>query len=89
VREQRADEAWNILKDRVDRLVEKHVPARRPRNNNRPAWLNQGILREIRRKKRLWKQCKGGVTEEYREAEKKVKNMIRKAKRKFEKKLSE
>ncbi len=46
-------------------------------------------MRAIRRKKRLWKQCKGmQPTEEYRAAEKEVKNRIRNAKRNFEKKLA-
>jgi hypothetical protein len=51
--------------------------------------MTQNILREIRRKKKLWKMCRGQATEEYKAAEKKVKNMVRNAKRNFEKKLAE
>jgi len=55
----------------------------------RPCWMNREILATIRRKKRLWRQVRGGgLTEEYREADKKVKNLIRNAKRRFEKKLA-
>jgi hypothetical protein len=89
IRYQRADEAWDTFRCKIEELIEKHVPKRRPRNNNRPAWLSQEILREIRRKKRLWKQCNRKATDEYKEVEKRVKNLIRNAKRKFEKKLSE
>ena len=63
---------------------------RRPRNHNRPAWLSQNILRAIRRKKRLWTKAKSGeCVEEYRKEEKSVRNMIRKAKRNFEKKIAD
>jgi hypothetical protein len=51
--------------------------------------MTREILRAIRKKKRLWKQLRGSqVTEEYREVEKNVKNMVRSAKRKFERKLA-
>jgi len=89
IRMQGADEAWKTLRSTVNTLIEQHVPARRLRNSNRPAWMTQNILREIRRKKKLWKMCRGQATEEYKAAEKKVKNMVRNAKRNFEKKLAE
>jgi len=81
--------AWDILRSKVERLIEDHVPVRRKRNSNRPAWMTQEILRAIRKKKRIWKTIRGGpVTDEYRQAEKKVRNLIRNSKRKFEKKLA-
>jgi fructose-1,6-bisphosphatase/inositol monophosphatase family enzyme len=41
--------------------------------------MTQEILRAIRKKKRIWRTVRGGqITEEYREAEKKVRNLIRK-----------
>jgi hypothetical protein len=85
-----ADRAWSILKDKVEEVIQKHVPERRKRNSNRPAWMTQEILRAVRKKKRIWRSIRGGqVTEEYKEAEKKVKNLIRNSKRGFEKKLAE
>jgi hypothetical protein len=81
--------AWDLLRDKVTSLIGKHVPERRRRNNNRPAWMTQEILRAIRRKKRLWKKTKGSQpTDDYLAAEKTVRNLIRNAKRKFEKKLA-
>jgi hypothetical protein len=88
----RADAAavWNILRDKITDLVQRFVPERRMRNQNRPAWLTQNILREIRKKKRLWKTVRGGIiTDEYKQTEKNVKNMIRSSKRRFEKKLAD
>ena len=81
--------AWDLLKGRVTELVRKYVPNRRRRNQNRPMWLNQEILRAIRKKKRLWKRDKHKVDKsEYCEQEKKTKNLIRNPKRRFEKKLA-
>jgi len=89
IRRAAAADAWAIFREKINDLVRRFVPDRRRRNQNRPAWLTQGILREIRRKKRLWRAVRGGqITEEYRQAERKVKNMIRNSKRQFEKKLA-
>jgi hypothetical protein len=67
----------------------KYVPVRRKRNSNRPTWMTQEILRAVRRKKRIWRAIRGGqITEEYKEAEKKVRNSIKNSKRGFEKKLA-
>ena len=47
------------------------------------------ILRELRKKRRLWKRAKYGQNkDEYLAAEKKVKNLIRNAKRNLEKRLA-
>jgi Reverse transcriptase (RNA-dependent DNA polymerase) len=82
---QTAEQAWSTLKQHVQGLVAKHMPARRRRNHNLPPWLNRDILRAIRSKKRLWKAAKNGQqVEEYKMAEKQTKNMIRNAKRSFE-----
>jgi hypothetical protein len=79
------EQAWNLLRSKLHCLIEKHVPPRRRRNHNRPPWLSREILRAIRKKKRLWRLAKQGQkVDEYREAEKSLKNMIRNAKRKFE-----
>ena len=65
------------------------MPPRRKRNQNRPTWLSNEILRDIRRKKRLWAKAKNGEgAEEYKKVEKEVRNKIRSAKRKFEKRLA-
>jgi hypothetical protein len=83
------EEAWDLLQRRLHGLIEKHVPARRRRNHNRPPWLSRDILRAIRHKNRLWRQAKQGQkAEEYRAAEKRVKNMISNAKRKFERDIA-
>jgi len=83
------DRMWAVLKRKVDAAVAKHVPERIEACRGRPCWMNQQILAAIRRKKRLWRKVRGGlITEEYKEEDKKVKNLIRNAKRRFEKRLA-
>ena len=84
------EEAWELLKEKVQLAVKNAVPTKRRRNPNRPAWLTQNILRAIRRKKRLWKGAKAGEgLEEYRDKERRVRNLIRNAKRSFERRLAD
>ena len=64
-------EAWDTFRDLLNSTVDKHVPERRKRNQNRPAWLTKEILCAIRRKKRLWTKAKHGENrEEYEKEEK-------------------
>jgi hypothetical protein len=90
IREADTEAAWNLFADKINAAVEKCVPERRRRNVNRPPWMTQEILRAIRKKKRLWTKCKGMQNqEEYRKQEKVTRNLIRNAKKKFEKRLAE
>ena len=83
-------EAWTTFRDQIKAAVDRHVPERRRRNQNRPAWLTKEILCAIRRKKRLWTKAKHGEDkEDYEKEEKRVRKMIRNAKRKHEKKLAD
>jgi hypothetical protein len=85
-----AEEAWTRLRDKVNGLVEECVPKRRRRNQNRPPWLTQEILREVRRRKRMWARDKNKANkDEYRAQDKKTRNMIRAAKKRFERRLAE
>jgi hypothetical protein len=84
-----AEEAWLLLKRKLHNLIDLHVPVRRRRNRARPPWMNQEILRAVRKKKRLWKKAREGTnTAEYKEAECGLKKLIRNAKRRFEKRLA-
>jgi hypothetical protein len=89
LRSSRATQAWDILTEKVEGLIQKYVPDRKKKNPNRPPWMTQGILRAIRRKKRIWLKVRNsGATDEYRAAEKEVRNLIRNSKRSFEKRLA-
>ena len=85
-----AAEKWSVLKTNVLKAVKKHVPMRKVKAGGRPAWLTQPIMAAIRRKKRLWEETKkGGSMDEFRSEDKRVKKMIRTAKRNMEKRLAE
>ncbi len=83
-----AEETWNLIVDTVQATVAKNVPLKPRRAPNKPAWMSSDILRALRRKKRIWRREKFQDSAEYREAEKKVKNLIRNAKRSYERKLA-
>ena len=89
VMDSNSETAWKLVRNKVEELVRKYVPVRRRRNQNRPAWMNQEILRAIRKKKRVWKRVKNSADKnEFTVQEKITRNLIRNAKRKFEKKLA-
>ena len=86
--EKSAEDTWQQLRRVIDGLVAENVPLCefKPRKTD---WMTGDILREVRRKRRLWKKARnGGSKEEYEDAAKKVKNLIRSAKRNMEKKLA-
>ena len=89
VRRSNMEGAWQLVKNKVVELTRKYVPLRRRRNHNKPAWMTQEILRAIRKKKRIWKMVKFKADrEEYTQHKKKTRNLIRNAKRRFEKRLA-
>ncbi len=80
---------WTTFKEHIQAATNRNVPWRTIHCRGRAVWMTREIMRAIRRKKRLWKKVKGkAMTGEYREADKKVRNLIRNAKRRFEKKLA-
>jgi len=90
VRTEPVEKMWDFFRARVREAVDKHVPVRPARSRMRPAWLTQQIVAAIRRKQRLWERAKKGRdVDEYKNAEKEVKRMIRNAKRNFEKRLAD
>ena len=82
------EEAWRFLRDRLSNLKDQFVPKSefRPRKSE---WMTGELLRQIRRKRRLWKKARlSGEKEEYEAAARDLKNKIRAAKRGLEKKLA-
>ena len=57
-----ATAAWNMVRDDLVNLVDTFVPKKMRRNHNRPPWMSQQILREIRRRKTLSERGCGRVT---------------------------
>lgn len=86
------EEAWYLFKSVVDESIRQHVPTIKRRSPNKPPWMNQNVLRSLRKKHRLWRRYSKTksyqLLEEYKRQEKKAQKDIRQAKRKFERKLS-
>jgi hypothetical protein len=76
---------WALFRKEVESEVKKNVPVRKERKGGRAAWMTREIMAAVRRKKRLWRKAKRrACMEEYCDADKEVKKLIRNAKRKFE-----
>ena len=85
-------ESWNIFKDKLNTLVNTFIPKQTKKSNSKPRWITRTILRNINKKRRLWKSYKmhrdNETYIEYKKCEKQVQNSIRNAKRNLEKKLA-
>jgi hypothetical protein len=60
----KAEIAWKTFTDKVNGLIERHVPRRRRRNHKRPKWMNVYILRATLKKKWMWMAVKNGLITE-------------------------
>ena len=88
-RHQTTEVMWAAFRDRLQAAVNKYVPVKQASPLGRPPWLSREIAAALRRKRQLWKQARtGDQREEYKEADKQVKNLIRRSKRAFEKRLA-
>ncbi len=84
------EEKWAPFKGRLLAAVDKHVPVKPAGPLGRPPWMTREIAAALKRKRRLWKLAKAnGNLAAYKEEAKAVKTLIRKSRRKFEKKLAD
>ena len=89
-RGQRPSKMWKTFKSRVHAAVKKHVPKKKILKSGRPPWMTRELLAAVRKKHRMWQDTKRGAdVEEYKREDKRVKNLIKKAKNKYERKLAE
>ncbi len=84
-----AEEMWVAFKSRLLMAMNNHVPEKPVSPLGRPPWFTREISAALKRKQRLWREARQtGNTASYKEAEKLVKQMIRRRKRSFEKRLA-
>ena len=87
-----ARSSWIIFKDSIHNAERNCVPLKRRRTSSRPLWMQQSIMRVIRKKRRLWTTySKTRDHEEYlafKRVQTETQRLVRKAKRKFERKLA-
>ena len=80
------EDTWLNIKTVINDITTRYVPLKKSRHPSRPIWMNREITRAMDRKRRLWRH--GTPAAEYKAADNKVRNLIRKAKRNFERKLA-
>ncbi len=84
----KANVAWEAFRYSIMELVIDHVPTRPRRIPNKQVWMNQEVLRAIRRKRRLWRaRCETEKMAKYREVRRGATRKICNTKRNFEKKV--
>ena len=90
LRDKNVTQMWTTVKKKILDAVKKKVPMRKVKQGGRAAWMTRELMAAVRKKKRMWEEAKEtGRREEYKEYDKKVRGMIRRAKSKFEKKLAD
>ena len=85
--------AWSTFTQVLGDTLDKHVPLRTVRSSRRAPWMRPSLLREVRRKRKLWRRFTVTqdplVLDAYRKQVKKVKKDTKKAKKEFEKRLAQ
>ena len=88
-----AEESWWYMRSIIHTGMSNFVPSKCKRSINCPPWFNNNIRNLSRRKQKMWDQHRVNRTPatflKYKEAEKKCKSAISRAKKKYEKKLAD
>ena len=84
--------AWSHFENTITDLTRQFIPTKLRRQGGRPPWLNRNLLKQIRKKRQLWRVKKSTGSEtankNYMECERKVQKAVRNAKKNFERKLA-
>ena len=84
--------SWSFFKEIVSSAIEKFVPTKRRRENNKPIWMNRTVVKLSRQKRNRFRIYCADRSDEnlriYKKVEKQCKKAVRNAKRNFEKKLA-
>ena len=92
LKNENADNSWKIFREKLETTVFDCIPKKIRRFSSRPLWMNQNVMRIIRKKRRQWKWY--STTKDYAayQAHKQTANLVRKAvrnaKRNLERKLA-
>ena len=87
------EDSWGKFKERLNTVVDECVPKKKRRTGQaKPLWMQQNVLRLIRKKRRLWssyqKTREFQSWQAYRKVQAEVTKAVRNAKKKFERKLA-
>ena len=93
LKEMDVNDMWKRIKDKLQELMARFTPVKKPKKNRNPPWMNSAVKKKIEEKKRAWKKWKMTGREmdgrAYREREKETKNLIRNRKNGWERKILE
>ena len=85
------NEAWSIIKQSLNELIENHVPLRTRTDNNDPKWYDRDVKKKIGEKKAAWIKWKKSKLEtdkrEYKKREKETKKTIKNKKNGLERRV--
>ena len=91
--ENNAEEAWEVLKTKIEVGIEKFIPKKQRVSRNKPQWMTKNVVKLCRKKRRSNNLYKNTRTpdhlKQFKNIEKECKKAVRSAKRKFEKKIAE
>ena len=87
------NDSWNLVNKMLADAVKKFVPIRKRRSKNKPMWMTTSVMKEVKKKKKLWNTYKKSRQDidllNFQEQQKKTKNLIHRAKVEFEYNLAE
>ena len=85
--ENNAEEAWEVLKTKIDVGIEKFIPKKQRASRNKPQWMTKNVVKLCRKKRRFYNRYQNTRTqddlEQFKNIEKECKKAVRSAKRKF------
>ena len=91
LRDKDANEIWNSIRGRLERLMAECIPMRRTKAKDSPLWFDRDMKKTIEKKKEAWKKWKrtGGrrEEEEYRKRVNETKKKVRNKKNALERKV--
>ena len=83
---------WATFKEKIFEAEALYIPTRTIKSRNQPPWMTKSLLRQVRKKRRLWKNYKKygnpETHEKYKKIENEVKNSIRREKKDYERKIA-
>ena len=87
------EQSWKAFRDVLDNIQLKYVPTKLRRVQGKPNWMNNSVMRTIRKKRRLWKHYTTTKDHSdyiaYKAVEREAIKSVRKAKKNYERKLSQ
>jgi len=83
---------WHYLNETMQQAIARFVPRRSVVSKSKPLWMTDKVLRNVKKKHKLWKKWRestdGNAELTYKKQANKASKVVRSAKRDFEKKIA-